>query len=139
MHHELINKNENLTNFYSVDEMIHSIETWLVSGKLDPTILSENFQFHSPFWQNATKNEFIATFEDPKAYIDTALSKITHFDPIIPLKSLDGNHFAIILQYHTQNGNHVYETVLGTLEKGLLLELRSIYDLNETKKSLEIN
>jgi hypothetical protein len=54
-------------------------------------------------------------------------------------KSISGeNKFAIILQYHTQNNNSVYETVLGTIMEGKLIELRSIYDLNETKIALDL-
>jgi hypothetical protein len=41
----------------------------------------------------------------------------------------------IILQYHTQNGSSVWEAVLGTVEEGMLVELRSIYDLEATKKA----
>jgi len=123
---------------FTIDQLLDLTEIWLVTGKLNPTIFAENFEFNSPFWQKASKNEFLAQFADPKSYNDTALSKITHFDPIIKLKDSDNNHFAIILQYHTHNGFHVYETVLGKIADGLLLELRSIYDLDETKKALEI-
>jgi hypothetical protein len=110
-----------------------------VSGKLNPVILSEDFQFTSPFWKGANKAEFTAKFVDTAVYQQTALAKITHYDPVIQLKSMDENHFAIVLQYHTKNGSHVYETVFGKLADGLLVELRSIYDLDETKKALEIS
>jgi hypothetical protein len=122
---------------FTMDEMINSVEKWLVSGELNSSILSDKFQFNSPFWKGANKAEFLAQFSDPKSYKEVALSKISHFDPIIQLQNSD-KYFAIILQYHTQNGSHVYETVLGTMEDGLLVELRSIYDLNETKQALEI-
>lgn len=61
------------------------------------------------------------------------MSNILRFDPIIKLKSDDNEHFSIILQYHTKYGISVDEAVLGTIENGLLLELKSIYDLEKTK------
>lgn len=123
---------------FTTTEAIDSITTWLVTGELNPAILADDFQFNSPFWQGANREEFIKQFGDPAAYEATALSKITHFDPVIKLQDSTGKHFAIVLQYHTRNGNHVYETVLGTLSNGKLTELRSIYDLEETKSSLEL-
>ena len=81
----------------------------------------------------------MAQFADPKVYQETALSNITHFDPLLQFKGVDGQHFAIIMQYHTKNGTHVYETVLGSMANGLVTEMRSIYDLAETKKAHNIN
>lgn len=124
---------------FTINEILNSVKAWLVTGKLDATMLAEDFYFSSPFWRGANRSEFLAQFADPVAYQETALSKITYFDPIIQLKDSDGKHFAIVLQYHTNNGGHVYETVLGTVSEGLLVELRSIYDLEETKKALELN
>jgi hypothetical protein len=132
-------QNEHIHPKFTIDEITNLIETWLVSGELNPQILSEKFQFTSPFWKGANKIEFLAQFGDSKSYQETALSKITHFDPVIQLKSANGNNFSIILQYHTRNGHQVYETVFGTVADGLLMELRSIYDLDETKKALELN
>lgn len=63
----------------------------------------------------------------------------SHFQFTSPFwKTSSKDHF-IVLQYHTKNGHSVYETVLGTVEQGLLTELRSIYDLSETKKALQIS
>lgn len=133
MQNELIHKK------FPIETIANSIENWLISGNLNPMILSETFQFTSPFWRGANKTEFLAQFGDPKSYQAVVLSKITHFDPVIQLKSSDGRNFAIVLQYHTKNNKHVYETVLGTVIDGLLTELRSIYDLDETKEALELN
>jgi hypothetical protein len=123
---------------FTVEEMMTLIERWLVSGELNPAIFADNFKFSSPFWKEANKNEFLAQFGDPTSYRETALSKITRFDPLVQLKSADNKHFAIVLQYYTKNLKQVYETVYGTISDGLLIELRSIYDLNETRQALEI-
>jgi hypothetical protein len=124
---------------WTIEEMMTLVEVWLVTGALNPDTLADNFQFNSPFWRDANRAEFIAQFGNPKAYQDTALSKITHFDPVVQLKAADGQHFAIVLQYHTKNGGHVYETVFGVMSDGLLAEMRSIYDLNETKMALDLH
>ncbi len=123
------------SHHFSVDQMIKSIETWLITGKLNPEILAENFKFTSPFWESNDRTAFIAKFQDPTEYQKTSLSNIVKFDPIIRLKSSEGNHFALVLQYHTKNGHSVWETVLGNVQEGKLSELRSIYDLAETKKA----
>ena len=123
---------------WTIEEIMNLVESWLVTGALNSDILAENFQFNSPFWKGANRAEFIAQFGDPQAYQETALSKITHFDPLIQLKSADGKHFVIALQYHTKNGSHVYETVLGAVSDGLVTEMRSIYDLDETKRALDL-
>ncbi|SRR5579883_385618 len=130
-------QNEVGSKKFTIDEIMNLIEKWLVSDELNANILSEKFQFTSPVWKRANKMEFLAQFADPKSYKEVALSKITQFDPI-QLKNSDNKHFAIILQYHTKNLCKVYETVFGIVEDGLLVELRSIYDLDETKKVLEI-
>lgn len=127
-----------MKNQFTADEILNFVETWLITGELNTTMLADNFQFTSPFWKGANKSEFIKQFGDPKSYQEVALSKITHFDPVIKLKDIEAKHIAIVLQYYTKNGNHVYETVFGTVINGKLVELRSIYDLDETKKALEI-
>jgi hypothetical protein len=125
---------------FTMENLIDKVSTWLTTGDLDPIIFSDEFKFISPFWQGNNKAEFLDKFSDPTQYKTVSLAKITHFDPIIPFKSLDGKHFSIALQYHTINGQSVYETVLGTInKKGLLSELRSIYDLEATKKALQLS
>lgn len=120
-------------------KIVEDIETWLTTGNINPEILAENFKFFSPFWEGNNKAEFLDKFLDPTTYIKNSLSKITKFDPIIKLKNMsDDNGFAIVLQYHTKNGSQVYETVLGIVKEGKLIELRSVYDLNSTKKALEL-
>ena len=123
---------------FTVDELLNSVETWLVTGKLDPDILASDFHFSSPFWQQTNREQFLAQFADPKVYQETALSNITHFDPLLQFKGVDGQHFAIIMQYHTKNDTHVWETVFGSTSDGLVTEMRSIYDLAETKKAHNI-
>lgn len=120
---------------FTIEEIIRLTETWLVKGDLNPDILAENFQFISPFWKGNNKSEFIDKFLDPTEYKKVSLSNITKFDPLLQFKGIDGKHFSIILQYHTTNGNHVWEAVLGKVEDGMLIELRSIYDLEATKKA----
>jgi hypothetical protein len=121
---------------FSVEIIMDWVLEWLVSGNLHVEMLSNHFQFTSPFWKTSSKDHFIDKFKNSTTYQETSLANIVKFDPVIKLKGLDGNHFAIVLQYHTKNGHSVYETVLGTVEQGLLTELRSIYDLSETKKAL---
>ena len=124
---------------FSVEIIMDWVLEWLVSGNLRVEMLSNHFQFTSPFWKTSSKDHFIDKFKNSTTYQETSLANIVKFDPVIKLKGLDGNHFAIVLQYHTKNGHKVYETVLGTVEQGLLTELRSIYDLSETKKALQIS
>ena len=124
---------------FSVEIIMDWVLEWLVSGNLHVEMLSNHFQFTSPFWKTSSKAHFIDKFKNSTTYQETSLANIVKFDPVIKLKGLDGNHFAIVLQYHTKNGHSVYETVLGTVEQGLLTELRSIYDLSETKKALQIS
>ena len=120
---------------FTIEKIIELTETWLISGDLNPEMLAENFQFISPFWKGNNKAEFLNKFLDPAEYKKVSLSNITRFDPLLRLKEIVGDHFAIILQYHTKNGGHVWETVLGKVDNGLLVELRSIYDLEATKKA----
>lgn len=123
---------------FTVEEIINLTEVWLVKGDLNPDMLADHFQFISPFWKGNNKSEFVAKFLDPTEYIKASLSNITKFDPLLQFKGMDGKHFSIILQYHTANGSNVWEAVLGTIENGMLVELRSIYDLEATKKAHEL-
>lgn len=109
--------------------------TWLLTGQLFPAMIDDNFQFISPFWKSNDKVAFVEKFLDPTEYQEKSLSNILRFDPVIKLKSDDNKHFSIILQYHTKYGVTVDEAVLGTVENGLLTELRSIYDLEKTKQA----
>jgi hypothetical protein len=127
-----------MKNKYTQEELMDLTEVWLTTGELDTNMLAEGFQFISPFWKSNDKNDFINTFQKSSDYQDNALSKITKFDPLLKFKGVDEKYFAIVLQYHTKNGCSVYETVLGTVENGLLVELRSIYDLAATKKALQL-
>ena len=123
---------------FTIEELIDLTETWLIKGDLNPDMLEEKFQFISPFWKGNNKAEFIDKFLDPTEYKKLSLSNITKFDPLLQFKGLDGKHFSIILQYHTKNGSSVWEAVLGTVKDGMLVELRSIYDLEATKKAHEL-
>lgn len=118
-----------------IDEIVDAIEKWLVTGELNEFILADDFHFISPFWKSNDKAAFVAKFLDPTEYREKSLSNILKFDPIIKLQSEDKKHFSIILQYHTKYGVSVDEAVLGTVENGLLVELKSIYDLEKTKQA----
>ena len=120
---------------YTIDEHMSHIEKWLVTGELDETMLGENFQFTSPFWESNDKQAFLDKFKDPTDYKEKSLSNIVKYDPFIRLKSDDRNYFALVFQYHTKYNIGVDETVLGKVENGLLVELKSIYDLERTKKA----
>ena len=123
------------SSLFTVEKIISLVETWVVTGNLNTDMLAQNFKFTSPFWESNDRAAFIDKFHDSSVYQKTSLSNIVKFDPIIKLKGLDDNHFAIVLQYHTKNGHSVYETVLGNVQDGRLVELRSIYDLAETKRA----
>jgi hypothetical protein len=123
---------------FTMEEIINLTETWLVQGHLNADILGKDFQFISPFWRSSNRQEFIDKFQKTSIYQEASLSKILNFDPIIKFKGLDSEHFAIILQYHTKNKNSVFEAVLGKIANGHLVELRTIYDLAETKKALQL-
>lgn len=127
-----------MPNKFTPDELIAATENWLVKGDLNPDVLSENFHFISPFWKSSNKKAFLAKFIDSTEYKEKSLAKILKFDPIIRLKDDAEKHFTIVLQYHTKNQHSVYETVLGTVNNGLITELRSIYDLTETKVALDL-
>lgn len=123
---------------FTLEEIIDLTETWLIKGDLNSNMLANNFQFISPFWKSNSREDFVNKFQNSSIYQETSLSKITKFDPVIKFKGLDGSHFALILQYHTKNNSSVYEAVSGKVVNGLLVELRTIYDLNETKKALQL-
>lgn len=123
---------------FTVEEIIDLTETWLVKGHLHADMLGKDFQFISPFWRSSSRQEFIDKFQNSTIYQDTSLSKILKFDPIIKFKGLDNQHFALILQYHTKNNSSIFEAVLGKIANGHLIELRTIYDLAETKKALQL-
>lgn len=124
---------------FSLESIVEKTSEWLTTGKIDPNILADNFEFISPFWKGNNKAEFLSKFQDPTEYKKVSLSKIVKFDPLLFFKSMNRNYFAIILQYHTKIGHSVYEAVLGKLNNdGLLVELRSIYDLEATKKALQL-
>ncbi len=118
---------------FTVEELLHHTETWLITGKLNPAILADDFQFTSPFWKGRNKAQFVEKFLDPTEYKKASLSNIIKFDPVLQFKGLDGRHFSIILQYYTKNGSSIWEAVLGTVAEGKLVELRTIYDLEATK------
>jgi hypothetical protein len=120
---------------FTVEEIMHLTETWLMKGDLNPAMLADNFQFISPFWRGSNKTEFVDKFLDPTEYKKISLSNIIKFDPVLQFKGLDGRYFSIILQYYTQNGCSIWEAVLGTIDEGRLVELRTIYDLEATKKA----
>ena len=127
-----------MTGNFSIDDLIDQTVVWLTKGDLNPAILAVNFRFISPFWQSSSRAEFIDKFQNSTDYKDKSLSKITQFDPIIKCSSRDLKNFSIIVQYFTENGSSIYEALLGTVADGLLVELRSIYDLDATKKALEL-
>jgi hypothetical protein len=120
----------------TINNVANSIKQWLTSGKLDPTILSADFLFQSPFWKQANKVEFIKEFIESDNYINTALSKIERFDPIVITVSDDGSYFNIFLTYHTTLGFSVNECVFGKVSNNEVVNLISVYDLIETKKAL---
>lgn len=121
------------------DNTIQKTVVWFTTGQIDPNILANNFLFKSPYYKDKDKTAFINEFNNTTFYQKQVLAKIKKFDPLITLKSGDGNYFAIITEYHTYSGHSVYETVLGKLNNaGLLVELRSIYDLQETKQAFQL-
>ena len=121
-------------NFYA-----DAIEKWLVCGDLSLEVsdFSEKFVFDSPFWEKAERSEFIDKFKKSSGYKDLSLKKIKSFDSVIKFKNK--NQFLIVLNYYSINGMSVWEAVLGKVEDGKLSELRSIYDLNETKRALDLD
>lgn len=120
---------------FTIDQLMEYTEKWVVIGELYEPMLANNFHFISPFWKSYDKDAFLEKFLDPTEYQQKSLSNILRFDPMIRLKSDDHRHFSIIFQYHTKYGVSVDEAVLGTIENGLLVELRSIYDLEKTKQA----
>ena len=120
---------------YTIDQIIDYTEMWLVTGELNTSILAEDFQFISPYWQSNDKEAFINKFIASDDYIETSLSNILRFYCIIKLKSDDNHYFTIVLQYHTKNDMDVDEAIIGRVENGLLVMLRTIYDLNKMKEA----
>ena len=127
-----------MSEHFTMEEIIDLTEEWLVQGHLNADMLAKDFQFISPFWRSNSRQEFIDKFQKTSIYQETSLSKILNFDPIIKFKGLDNEHFAIILQYHTKNKNSVFEAVLGKISNSYLVELRTIYDLADTKRALQL-
>ena len=120
---------------YDIDFLIDSVEEWLVKGNLNQNILSSEFTFSSPFWKQADKNEFLDKFLDPTEYIEKSLSNIIKFDPFIRCISIDNSYFTLTLTYHTKNGTSVDEVAVCTIKNGLICRMKTIYDLEETKKA----
>jgi hypothetical protein len=119
-----------------INETLEKTCDWLMNGAVYPEILAEDFRLISPFHQEQNRSEFLKNFQDKGYYIDRILSNITQFDPIIKLVSESKDYFAIVINYHTKNGHNVWETVLCKLNaQGLLTEIRSIYDLQQTLKA----
>ena len=67
---------------YCVKHLISAIQTRLVEGKLNASVLAKDFYFSSPFWKEAAKAEFLEKFLDLTEYIEKSLYNITSFDPI---------------------------------------------------------
>lgn len=120
---------------YNIDQLMEAVETWLVSGDLNPGILSDNFVFSSPFWRQADKKAFLDKFLDPTEYIEKSLSNIIAFDPIIRCVAKDNTHFTLVLKYHTQNDCSIDEAVVCKVEDGLVTSMNTIYDLAQTKQA----
>ncbi len=120
---------------FTLDQLLEFIEKWVVTGELNASILADNFHFVSPYWKSYDRSTFLEKFLDPTEYRSKALSNILRFDPMFRLKSDDHKSFALIFQYHTKYGVSVDETVLGVVENGLIVEMRSIYDLERTKQA----
>ncbi len=123
----------------SGDNTIQKTLAWYTKGHIDPTVLADNFLFKSPYYKDKNKAEFIHEFNDTDFYRTKVLAKIKTFDPLVTLKSDGHDYFAIVAEYHTYSGHNVYETIFGKLDSaGLLVELRSIYDLQETKEAFQL-
>ena len=102
---------------------------------MNPDVLSDDFVFSSPFWQQANKKTFLDKFLDPTEYIEKSLSNITAFDPIIRCVSNGGDYFTLVLKYHTKNGCCVDEVVVCRVEGDLITSMNTIYDLAQTKQA----
>lgn len=120
---------------FTIDQLIDYTEKWVVTGELNEAMLAENFHFVSPYWKSHDKAAFLEKFLDPTEYQQKSLSNILRFDPMFRMKSDDHKNFSLIFQYHTRYDVSVDEAVLGTIENGLIVELRSIYDLEKTKQA----
>lgn len=44
-------KNMSQQKKFSLNELLDSVESWLVTGDLNPDILAPDFHFSSPFWR----------------------------------------------------------------------------------------
>jgi hypothetical protein len=119
-----------------IKETLEKTCDWLMNGAVYPETLAENFRLVSPFHQEQNRAEFLKNFQNKAYYKERILSNIKKFDPIVKLVSEAGDYFAIVINYHTKNGHNVWETVLCKVNaKGLLTEIRSIYDLEQTLKA----
>lgn len=102
-------------------------------------MLADNFHFVSPYWKSYDKATFLEKFLDPTEYQEKSLSNILCFDPMLKLKSDDHKNFSILFQHLTKYDFSVDEAVLGTIENGLIVKLRSIYDLEKKNKPISSN
>ena len=118
---------------YTINEIIEYTKHWLFTGEIFLDFLADDFRFISPFWESNDKEAFIRKFVHTTDYKDKALANITGKGPVLVMKSDDGKYFSIIFEYHTRYGVSVDEAILGTIEDGKLVEMKSIYDLEKTK------
>lgn len=123
---------------FAIDQLMDYTEKWIVTGELNEAMLAHDFHFVSPYWKSYDKSAFLEKFLDPTEYQQKSLSNILRFDPMFKMKSDDHKNFSIVFQYHTKYGISVDEAVLGTIENGLIVELRSIYDLEKTKQAHQL-
>ena len=122
----------------SIQEIAAAIKQWLVTGDISPELLADEFQFSSPYWKEASRDQFIQQFCLGDDYKNKVLSKITKFDSMITLFDETHTYFSITLRYTTNNGTSVNEAVLGKTDGSFLTQLTSIYDLTETRKAFEL-
>jgi hypothetical protein len=134
----LTNRGKKRMKNFTIDELLDYTLDWIVTGNLNPAILAESFHFISPFWQSNDRDTFLSKFLDPTEYQEKSLSNIIRFDPIVKMKSDDQQYFSLIFRYHTKYDVSVDEAVFGTINNSLLTELRSIYDLEKTKKAHQL-
>ncbi|MSP53859.1 MAG: hypothetical protein EXR81_06400, partial [Gammaproteobacteria bacterium] len=64
----------------SLDEVkditIKKTVTWYTTGKLDPTIIANNFVLNSPYYKNQDRAAFIKEFVDSDFYKKAVLDKL---------------------------------------------------------------
>ncbi len=123
---------------YSLEIIAEKLRTWLTTGKFDAELIANDFQFNSPYWQNLNKQEFVSTFLNSTDYEDITLKKIKSFDLVESFVNLKTNHIAIISIYTTKNNITVNESLFAKVKNNQLSRLTTIYDLDETKKALDI-